>query len=232
MHWDFRYPSSEAVNLSPPDWQSPWADSTDGPIAMPGAYTVELAKIVDGQWTELAGPVEFQAKSLALASLPAADKAASSRFQHRVSAAHRAIVGATGVAGEARGRIRHLRQAVMDTPGEERRELLTQLDAIDNQLLDMLEVFHGDGTVSRRSEATLPGLSGRINRVVMGYWTTSSAPTTTMRNNYEIVARELPGVIDELRQLLEVDLAGVETAVEAQGGPWTPGRMPVFTGGE
>ena len=120
----------------------------------------------------------------------------------------------------------------MDTPGDERRELLTQLDAIDDQLLDLLEVFHGDGTVSRRSEATLPGLSGRINRVVMGYWTTSSAPTATMRNNYEIVARELPGVIGELRQLLEIDLAAVETAVEAQGGPWTPGRMPVFTGGE
>jgi photosystem II stability/assembly factor-like uncharacterized protein len=232
VHWDFRYPSPEAVDLSPPAWQSPWSGGTDGPIAMPGTYTVELSKIVDGQWTELAGPVEFRARSLAQASLPAADEAESSQFQRQVSAAYRAVVGATGVAGEARGRIRHLRQAVMDTPGAERRDLLTQLDAIDNQLLDLLEVFHGDGTVSRRSEATLPGLSGRINRVVMGYWTTSSAPTATMHSNYEIVASELPGVIEELRQLLEVDLAAVESAVEAQGGPWTPGRMPVFEGGE
>ena len=42
----------------------------------------------------------------------------------------------------------------------------------------------------------------------------------------------LPGVIDELRTLVQVDLAAVEDAVEAQGGPWTPGRMPVFDGGE
>ena len=177
-------------------------------------------------WTDLYGPVEFEAKSLAMATLPAADEAASLEFRKQVAEAYRAIVGATSVANEARSRVRHLRQAVMDTAGEDRQSLLADLDSIDNALLDLQDKFYGDRTVARRQEATLPGLSSRINRVVMGFWTTSSAPTQTMRDNHAIVAAELPGVIDELRTLVEVDLAAVEDAVEAQGGPWTPGRVP------
>jgi photosystem II stability/assembly factor-like uncharacterized protein len=232
VHWDFRYPSPEAVDLNPPAWTSPWGGSNDGPVAMPGTYTVEVAKVVDGQWIELYSPVEFNAKSLAMASLPAEDEPAAAAFRMQVTEAYRAIVGATNVAGEARDRIRHLRQAVLDTPGEDRRTLLAELDAIDERVMDLQQRFDGDRTIARRSEATLPGLSGRINRVVMGFWTTSSAPTQTMRDNYAIVAAELPGVIDELRQVVEVDLAAIESTIEEQGGPWTPGRMPVFDGGE
>jgi hypothetical protein len=195
-------------------------------------YTVEVSKIVDGVWTDLYGPVDFEAKSLAMATLPTGDEAASLEFRKQVTEAYRAIVGATSVANETRSRIRHLRQAVMDTAGDDRTALLAELDTIDNQVQDLQEKFYGDGTVARRSEATLPGLSSRINRVVMGFWTTSSAPTETMRANHAIVVAELPGVIDELRTLVEVDLAAIEDAVEAQGGPWTPGRMPVFNGGE
>jgi len=232
VHWDFRYPSPEAVDLDPPAWTSPWAESTAGPIAMPGGYSVELAKVVDGEWIELAGPVPFEAKSLAQASLPAEDETVNSAFQRQVAEAYRAVVGATSVASEARSRIRHLRQAVLDTPGDDRRELLDRLDLIEDQLQDLQQKFSGDRTVASRAEATLPGLQGRIGRVAMGYWTTSSAPTQTMRDNYQIVATELPGVIDELRQIVEVDLAAVESVVESSGGPWTPGRMPEFGGGE
>jgi photosystem II stability/assembly factor-like uncharacterized protein len=231
VHWDFRYPSPEAVDLDPPAWTSPWGGGSEGPVAMPGTYTVEIAKVVDGEWTELHGPVQFEAKSLAMASLPAEDEAASMEFRRQVTEAYRAVVGATSVANETRSRIRHLRQAVLDTPGEDRGALLADLDAIDNRLHDLQDRFYGDRTVARRQEATLPGLSGRIGRVVMGFWTTSSAPTQTMRDNYAIVAAELPGVIDELRTLVETDLAAIEQTIEAQGGPWTPGRMPVFNGG-
>jgi hypothetical protein len=234
VHWDFRYPSPEAVDLDPPAWRSPWGGPTDGPVAMPGTYTVEIARVVDGVWTDLHGPVEFEAKSLAMAmaTLPADDESASLEFRKQVSEAYRAIVGATSVANETRSRIRHLRQAVMDTAGDDRSALLAELDRIDNQVLDLQDKFYGDRAVARRQEATLPGLSSRINRVVMGFWTTSSAPTQTMRDNYAIAAAELPTVIDELRTLVEVDLAAIEETIEAQGGPWTPGRMPVFNGGE
>jgi hypothetical protein len=193
---------------------------------------VELAKVVDGNWTPLAGPVSFEAKSLALATLPASDEAAAAAFRRQVSEAYRAVVGATSLAGEARERTRHLRQAILDTPGADRTALFADLDAIQEKLDDLQDTFYGDRTIARRHEPTLPGLSGRINRVTEGFWTTSSAPTQAMRNNYRIVADALPGVIDTLRQIVEVDLAAVESAVEEGGGPWTPGRIPVFDGGE
>ena len=97
--------------------------------------------------------------------------------------------------------------------------------------LCILSFLYKDNPFYKFAEHLFIGISAAY-WMVMGFWTTSSAPTQTMRDNHAIVAAELPAVIDELRTLVEVDLAAVEDAVEAQGGPWTPGRMPVFNGGE
>ncbi len=228
VHWDFRYPSPEPTNLNPPAWTSPWSGSTQGAIAMPGTYTVEIAKVVDGEWTDIAGPVSFEAEVLARATLPAESREELSGFQDRVAELQRVIMGTNRLVREAHSRIDHVRQALLDTPGEPVRDLMQRLDEVEDRLQDLEIVLDGDATVARRQEATLPGLSGRVGRVVMGYWTSSSAPTQTMRDNVEIVEDQLPGVLDDLRTLVEQDLASIETELEERGGPWTPGRIPSF----
>jgi hypothetical protein len=42
----------------------------------------------------------------------------------------------------------------------------------------------------------------------------------------EIVNREFGGIVEDLRRVLDTDLRQLETAAEAAGVPWTPGRFP------
>jgi hypothetical protein len=226
VHWDFRYPSLTPVELNPPEWRSPWSDEEQGPRALPGTYTVTLSKVVDGDWTQLAGPVEFECEALAHATLPASDKAELLAFQRDTADLQRAVLGAVRAANEAQRRIDHVRKGLMDTPGPEVQELLGRLDVIEDRLADLKIELQGDRTVSSRNEATLPSLVGRLGRVVFGHWSSTSAATATQRENVRVVAERFPNVLGNLRTLVEQDLAGVESELERLGGPWTPGRLP------
>ena len=228
VHWDFRYPSPAPTDLSPPAWTSPWDDSSEGALAMPGTYTVEIAKVVDSEWTDLAGPVEFECEVLAQAKLPADDRNDLTDFQKEVADLQRVVMGTMRATREIHSRIDHVRQALLDTPSETR-ALVLEVDAIEDRLQDLEIGLSGDRTMARRQEATLPGLTSRIGRVVFGYWTSSSAPTQTMRDNAAIVRDQLPGVLATLRAI-ESDLTAVESELAERGGPWTPGRLPRFDG--
>ena len=77
-----------------------------------------------------------------------------------------------------------------------------------------------------RNEPTLPSISQRVRRIVRGQWSSSSAPTGTNVQAYEIAAGLFGPVLERLTELVQEDLARVESELEAAGGPWTPGRVP------
>jgi photosystem II stability/assembly factor-like uncharacterized protein len=59
--WDLKYPGFSPTKLD---------EDSDGPMALPGKYTVSIDKRVDGVLTELVAPTEFEVELLGLASLP------------------------------------------------------------------------------------------------------------------------------------------------------------------
>jgi hypothetical protein len=66
----------------------------------------------------------------------------------------------------------------------------------------------------------------RINEIIYGHWTTTSAPTGTHKKAYEIAADEFTDVLAQLQTLVETDLKGFEDKAESASAPWTPGRVP------
>ena len=70
----------------------------------------------------------------------------------------------------------------------------------------------------------MPGIVGRVQTVVGGQWSNTSAPTANQRRNLEIGAREFEAVIDDLTELVEGSLPALEDRLEEAGVPWTPGR--------
>ena len=74
--WNLRYPSTRPVDPDPGP-SEPWDTRRIGPLALPGAYSVTLAKEVDGVVTELAGPQRFEVVDLGGATLPGDDPAAA-----------------------------------------------------------------------------------------------------------------------------------------------------------
>jgi hypothetical protein len=73
-----------------------------------------------------------------------------------------------------------------------------------------------------------PALVGRVQGIVYGQWTTTSAPTGTQQRAYDFVAGRFGDVLDRLRTLVNQDLRKLEDEAEAAGAPWTPGRIPAW----
>jgi hypothetical protein len=225
--WDLRYPASNPVRLKKPEDRSSGRRSPAGPLALPGSYSVTLAKEVDGEVTTLADPETFEVVPLELATFAAQDRAEVLAFRKKVARLNRAVRGALGVAGEAESRLAHIRHAVLDTPAADP-VLLAEIDSTQKRLNGILVKLRGDRTLSKRNEPTPPSISGRVRQVVSNQWNTTSAPTQTQRDAYQYAGTEFAAVLAELRTLIEDDLARLEAKLEASGAPWTPGRIPVW----
>ncbi len=225
VSWDLRHPAPDPTDLSPPAHRAPWESAPFGPLAVPGSYTVELAKRVRGETVPVAGPLPFEAVPLNLAKLGATDREALAEFQRKTARLQRAGLGARATLGEAAERLHHLEAAWRATP-RAGAALLDRIDALQARLADLAVELTGDETVANRNEPTLPGLLDRVQRVVYGNWTVTSAPTATHRRGYEIAAEQFAAWLPKLAQIVESDLSALEADLDAAGAPWTPGRVP------
>jgi hypothetical protein len=224
VSWDLRYPASNPVSLSPPP-DNPFRDPPRGPMVAPGDYTVSLAKLVDGQQTSLGEPQPFAAQPLGLATLAAKDKQALLAFQQKTAGLQRAVLGAVRLTRETQSRIDYLKKAVLETPAADP-GLGEQLTSIARRLDDVRVALSGDPVLQSRNEPALPSIVARVQRVVRSQWASSSAPTQTNLDAYEIAGEAFAAVLRDLRQLVEVDLGRFEDELEQARAPWTPGRVP------
>jgi hypothetical protein len=224
--WNLRYPSSTPTSNRPaPD--NPFFEPPSGPMVVPGAYKVSFTLRADGKETTLGTPQSFEVTSMNLGSLPAADKAQLLAFQQKVASLQRAVLGAEGAAREAQERIDLLKRAVEDTPAIDPR-VGGELRAIEARLKDIQVALSGDSVMERRNEAVPMSIDDRVSAIVRSHWNSTTAPTGTNVRAYEIAADEFATQLEKLRQVIDADLKKLEGAVEAAGGPWTPGRVPVW----
>lgn len=225
LAWDLRLPAANPVALQErrPDWGS----GPQGPLAAPGTYTVTMAKRHRGVTTPLGQPRSFETVPLGVATLPAADRGALLAFQKQVADLQRAVLGAGKAADEAQARLDHLKKGLLDAAGADL-ALRDRALALERQLKDLRIELEGDQTVADRQEPTPPAIVDRVQRIVGGLWSVTSAPTKTMRDDYGFAAEAFAPWLARLRQLVETDLAGLESAAEAAGVPWTPGRVPTW----
>jgi chromosome segregation ATPase len=194
-------------------------------MAVPGAYRVSLTKRVGGTLTPVGEAQAFTTETLGLADLSTPDRAALLEFQKQVAELQRAVLGAVEARKGAAERIVQLKKAIDDTPKADAK-LAEDLRALEERLKDVQIELEGDSTRARRSEPTLPGIQDRVDRVVGGSWNSTSAPTGTQAEGYDVAAKLFGETLGRLRSLIETDLRGIEERAEAAGAPWTPGRLP------
>ncbi len=224
--WDLRFPPPDPASVTPRELGH-FDPPIIGPMVVPGTYRVALAKRVRGEVTLLGEPQAFETQALGTATLPAEDKAALLAFQRQTARLQRAVLGADRAAAEAEDRIAHLKVAVRDAPAADP-ALGERLRALEARLQDLLVELRGDRVVASHQEPTAPSILDRVDQIVSGHWTSTSAPTATHRRNYDLAADAFAPLLESLRQLIDVDLAAIESEVESAGGPWTPGRMPAW----
>jgi photosystem II stability/assembly factor-like uncharacterized protein len=214
--WDLRYPSSAPVGLG---------RTRSGPLVVPGTYTVEIAKEVDGVVTTLVEPTEFEVVALDTATFAAEDKAAVLAFQKKVARLQRAVGGALRAANDASSRLGLARAAVIATPDADP-GLLAEVQALESRLNDLLVELRGDRSRSRRMYPTAPSINGRVQSIVGDQFRVTSPPTRTQLEAYDAAGAAFERVLADLRSLIEDDLTSLDARLEEAGAPWTPGRLP------
>jgi photosystem II stability/assembly factor-like uncharacterized protein len=224
VNWDLRYPAATLPAPPPPDADFDF-EPPSGPLVMPGSYKVELAKKIDGVVTPIGQPQQFEVYVEGVQEMSTSDRTALVEFQQKAVRLQRAVSGSTEAANALRPRLAAIKRAILETPSLPGR-LQDDAVALEKRTNDILRALRGDNVARQRNMNTAPSINERVGYMVAAQRTSTSRPTQTQINQYAVAAQEFEGVLAQLRQLIDVDLARLEKQLEAAGAPWTPGRIP------
>jgi hypothetical protein len=188
-----RYPSLNPIRESSDD------DNSGSPV-LPGKYFVTMSLSIDGVLTEVAGPVEFEAKILDNITLPAENRVELVAFQKKVNELNRAVRGAIELSKDIKDKVEIIKTALKQTENAPQ-SLIIDANRIAADNLNLYRKLTGDDVLNKRNEPVYPGISSRVGEIIYGLWQTSSDPTTTYRQNYRIAAEEFKPVLDRFKTI-------------------------------
>jgi photosystem II stability/assembly factor-like uncharacterized protein len=220
--WNFRYASNAPAGSTPPDPENVFAGGETGYLAMPGTYKVSLSKFEDGIYSELVPPQSFKCVSLNNATLAATDKKDYDAFCKKVSELRRVAGGAGQFYGDLNNRIKMIETAILDAP-KVPLEMHNQLFQLKKRLEKTSRDMFGDATLARREFETTPSVNSRIMGIQYSVWGATSAPSESNRKSLDIASKMMSGIVSELKTV-GADVQKIETALDAAGAPYTPGR--------
>ncbi|MFY0674458.1 MAG: glycosyl hydrolase [Bacteroidia bacterium] len=212
--WDFKYSSTSPVR----------GDKIgSGMWALPGEYTVNLSRSVNGKIEDLEVNQKFNCIALNNNTLAAEDIKALNEFAAKVSELSRVVNGANLYKNELNKRLASVKTAVQYS-GIEASSTQTIKD-LEMRLFKVNEAINGDGTRSSREFETLPGISSRVGFVVWNLYSTTSAPTQTFINDYTLAYELTKPVLSEL-EAITIAIEKIEKELDKVNAPYTPGRLP------
>jgi hypothetical protein len=190
-------------------------------LVAPGTYRVQLFKRVNGVRTVLTKPSAFAVQLLPNATTTPAERVQAVAYYRDAQPLQRQVLGDNALMAEVSTRLDALQRAVEQitkptTLDAEVRAAVVKLRGIREQL-------NGDNTPGRYSEPTETSLLGRLNTALGGGGL--SGPTITQRQQLSIVQQRFPAIHAAITAFVDTDLAALERKAEAEGAPWTPGRV-------
>ncbi|HEV2490335.1 MAG TPA: hypothetical protein VGT03_11035 [Candidatus Acidoferrales bacterium] len=224
--WDLSYPAT-TVPLRPlsPEEEVFFGGRDRGPLVMPGTYSVTLSQQVDGVIKQIAGPQTFEVYPLGAGAMKPEDHAALASFQLQVAHLYGAVTGAMETANDLNTRLGIITRALQQTPGAYT-NLIAQADSIRQKNTAILRALRGDEVMSARGEAVPESISERVGTIMENERMSSSSPSGTDRQSYDVASQEFTQVLSQLHSLMEVDVANLQKAMQAAGAPWAPGTIP------
>lgn len=224
FHWDLRYNPRDAVSFRTPSFYNPFAGKTEGTLVVPGTYTVQMDLLDDGGMKPLVAPVAFEVKSLNNTIMPAKDREAKVAFQQKVAKLASEMEAVSNMYSEMNNKMKHIKEAVklVDAPLA---ELNDKVIALDNQLRDVRTMMYGDRVKSRLDIDEPPSPYNRMGSIEYEQKYSTSAPTKTHMDSYEIAKEEFQPIQELVKKLYTEDMVALEELLKELGAPYTPGRV-------
>ncbi|MFA0964131.1 WD40/YVTN/BNR-like repeat-containing protein [Roseivirga sp. BDSF3-8] len=226
--WDLRYPSVNPIELNPASSDNPFIPEDKGILVAPGIYKVGMFRVEGDQMQELSEPVSFVVQQLPGSTLPATDREGMLTFQRELSELQRALTSASSTIQDVEKRLKYLRAAVLSVsePGQ---SLMEQWKSIEKEIASIKTKMYGDQLASQLDIDTPPSIANRVYGVIYDHYGSTSDITETQKQQFRIAKEEFVPVLNDLKQLVNEDLAQLEDALEDAGAPYTPGRLPDYS---
>lgn len=225
--WDLRLDPPDPVTVTK---QTPslFGSPPTGPMALPGRYSAQLVLHQGGTPRTIAQPQSFTLKSLDASPEITGDRGALQAFQLQTAKLLKAVAGTNRFSAELRNRLNHLMSALDRTSTASQGQYL-ELEALRGRLNSIDTALTGDKTLRSRNEPAPLSITDRVYGIRGESWRSQSTVTGLHRDSYAIAEREFTATLAELRKL-SAAVSALENQLDDQGAPWTPGRLPTWTG--
>lgn len=218
--WNMRYPATTPIRLQK-EKVGRYSMPSQGPLVLPGRYTVELYQWNEGNIKKMADAVPFEIKALENSSLARQTKENMS-FKRELAELRRQFRGTYGSYSELKERLKFVKAAIQQYPGTDL-EWMKDVQSIEDKMHALDIAMWGDSHKSSRDVETLPGTGSRISTIVYQTWYSTSNPTTTQKEQFAIAKEEYSAIkvdVDNVRTALEK----LESLLDDKGVPFTPQR--------
>lgn len=219
--WNMRYPATTPIELSTGK-TGRYSNPNEGPLALPGKYTVELHQYEDGAFEKLAEPVSFEIKALENSSL-ARQTEANIAFKREVGELRRQYRGTGSILGDLENRLKFIQAAIEQYPGADL-DWMKEVRALELTIHDIKIALYGDWHKSSRDVEADPSLGDRIGLIVYQCWYSTSDPTTTHKEQFEIAKEEYASIKSDVSKV-ESRVKALEEKLNTSGIPYTPNRV-------
>ena len=220
--WDLRYPAPDAIDR---DMPASAGGNSQGMMAAPGRYTVTLSQQVDGVVTLLSEPRSFEVVPMrrgALSGSPPREVAAFWRAFEETIRQSSAVQTVLSNAQRTATAMQFALARATAEPGD----LDARLFLIKQDLQELDVELNGMSSKQQVGEKTRPTVGTRLSAVDRGVYHSTYGPTTTHREQLEIVRNELAGYQERLVRI-QARLAELGQALINAGAPWVEGQpMP------
>ncbi|NNC96224.1 MAG: hypothetical protein HKN92_11730 [Chitinophagales bacterium] len=213
--WNLRYPSNYPVRLT--DKEAKDGQGPNGAMVGPGTYTVTLTKEIDGQVTQLAGPVEFEVERLREGTLPSASPEAVAKYWKEMHDFNRNRSATNVELSIAIKRVQAMELALSRTTAEPGK-LDKDLHDLHMELLAIERMLEGNKVKERIGEKNNPSYNNRIWEAYGG--NSTYGPTAMQKRQFEIVKEEYVSALSKFSELMNTRMPALEQRLREAGAPW------------
>ncbi|MBT8298983.1 MAG: glycosyl hydrolase, partial [Maribacter sp.] len=223
FQWDLRFTPQDPIDMGSSTFYNPFSGKDEGTLVAPGKYTVDLQLFKDGTLSSLVEPVEFNVVALKNTTMPAEDRMAKVAFQRQVAQLQADLSVCQDIIGETKKKLKYMKVAI-ERSEQPYGTFYTSLIDIENKLKDISIALYGDPV---KYDLDMGQPQTPANRIrIMGYEQkySTSTPTKTHQDNYEIAREEIDGIKKKVETIFNTDIKQLEEQLIKSGAAYTPGR--------
>ncbi|MFT5903492.1 MAG: photosystem II stability/assembly factor-like uncharacterized protein [Flammeovirgaceae bacterium] len=221
INWNLRHTTTSPIKLKTGEIGR-YSSPDEGMLALPGTYTVEMFKNVNGEFTQIHDAVAFEVTPLDRQTLMAQDRGEVLAFQEKVAELQRSISGTNKLYSENKEKLEYIEKAVEMYPAVPM-EMMGEIRQLEEELYEIRLAIYGDATRSSRDIETEPSLNGRVGYAAYSSWWNTAEPTQTAKDQISIAEEEYVAVLQKMRDVAS-SVEAIEKKLVEMKVPYTPGR--------